>query len=329
MEAEIFVATRNHLVFEALDRFGVNYQVGLFTDELCAALQTAHKVIVDPDDLVPLKYSVTATMGMISQQGVESWSSERFLQDPNEFLKLVSAGASGPVPPKRVIAFTSYSGGTGKTTLALDTALRFARATQRAAERPALLIEFTFGASALAALTGLQMPSLFDLVTTDVNELEPARYNGVTLIPMEYETARDLSLDLVRDFLKKQTSDHILTVVDAHWPHGLLPAVQDFVDRWLIVTTPRVDAVANAEKLRGELKERAFVALNQRGGLVDNLALSGFQKDLDLPRVGRPEAFEGKQLGEAILQWLYGKQAWAKYSQPTPWWSTLFRPRRK
>lgn len=329
MEAEVFVATRNLQVFEGLDRLGVNYQAGLFTDELCAALQTARKVIVDQDDLVPLKYSVTAAMGMISQQGVEAWSSERFLQDPNEFLKLISAGSSSPIPPKRVIAFTSYSGGTGKTTLALDTALRFARAIQRASERPVLLIEFTFGVSALAALTGLQMPSLFDLVTADVNELEPARYNGVTLIPMEYETARDLSLDLVREFLKKQMSDHILTIVDAQWPHGLLPAVQDFVDRWLIVATPRVDAVANADKLRSELKDRAFVALNQRSGLVDNLALSGFQKDLDLPRVGRPEAFEGKQLGEAILQWLYGKPAWAKYSQPAPWWSTLFRNRRR
>jgi hypothetical protein len=232
-------------------------------------------------------------------------------------------------PSHQSESFVSYSGGTGKTTLALDTALRFARAIQKATERPALLIEFTFGVSALAALTGLQMPSLFDLVTADVNELEPARYNGVTLIPMEYETARDLSLDLVREFLKKQTSDHILTIIDAQWPHGLLPAIQDSVDRWLIVATPRVDAVANAEKLRAELKERAYIVLNQRSGLVDNLALSGFQKDLELPRVARPEAFEGKQLGETLLQWLYGKQAWAKYSQPSPWWSTLFRPRRK
>ncbi len=327
MEGDLFVATRNLKVFEVLDGFGVEYQVGLYTDQLCEALQRVGAVIVDEADLVPLRYTVAAAMGMMAQQNIERVSSELFLKEPKEFIDRIKP-VRGAIPPKRTIAFVSASGGTGKTTLALDTVLRFARATQKIMERPALLIEFTHGTSALAALTGLQMPNLFELVT-EVEEREPAHHQGVTLIPMEYGTARDLSRELAGDYLKKQIGSHILTVIDSPWPHGLLAAVQPLVDRWLIVTTPRVDAVVNAEKLKDELKERAYIVLNQRSGLVDTLALSRFEKDLELPRVPRPEAFEGKVLGETILQWLYGKQAWARYSKPISWWESLFRPRRK
>ena len=327
MDAETLVATRNLAVFEILDQKGVEYRVGLYTYEICEALPTVRLVIMDAEDVVPLKYDVSVITGMLAQQEISSCTSEQFLQDPDFWLRVVeTSGKRGAhIPPKRTIAFVAYSGGTGRTTLALDTALRFAWATESNVEKPALLAEFTYGVSALRSLTGMDMPSLYDLVTREVEDIKPAVFRNVTLIPMDYDTARDLSAEMVREYLKRQMSQHILTVVDTQWPHGLIQAVRDQVDRWLIVTTPRVDAVANAEKLAKELGEKVAIVLNQKGGLADSIALSNLEKDLELPRISRPDAFDGKKLGEEVLRWLYGKQAWTqRYCQPRRWWQKLF-----
>ena len=322
MDAEILVATRNIAVFEVLEQRNIAYRAGLYSDEIAGALSTARVVIIDDADVVELRYGLPALRGMLEQQGIMHGSSEQFLQSPDEFLRVLeNQGERGsPIPPQRTIAFISYSGGTGKTTLALDTALRFAQVMQRNIKLPVLLVELTHGVSALSALTGMPMPTLFDLVT-EVEDVEPTRHRGVTMIPMDYDTARDLSVDMVQRFLRQHSSAHALTVIDSHYPHGFIPAIQDLVDRWLVVTTPRVDAVANAEKLRAQLGPKAAIVLNQKGGLVDSLALSGLNKDLELPRIGHPETFEGRKLGEGVLRYLYGRQAWMKrYSRPKSWW---------
>lgn len=331
MDAEILVATRNLAVFEALDQRNIPYQAGLFTDEVVEALPRVRLVILDEADLVPLKYSTAALYGMLAQQGIPNYTSSQFLQAPDEVLAPLLKGQArkgSPLPPKRTIAFVAYSGGTGRTTLALDTALQFARATERHTEFPALLIEFTYGASALQALTGLQMPTLYELLT-EVDQVGPTQFRGVTLLPMDYSTARDLSVEMVRGFLRKQISRHTLTVIDSQWPHGLLPAVRDQVDQWLVVTTPRVDAIVNAQRLAAELGEKAAIVLNQKGGLLDTLALSNLRRDLELPKIPRPDLFEGKRLGEQVLRWLYGKQPWTKiYHRPRRWWEKLLGRRR-
>ncbi len=111
---------------------------------------------------------------------------------------------------------------------------------------------------------------------------------------MDYDNCRDLSIQLLGKYLKDVIREHVLTVIDAHWPHALIGAVRDEIDRWYVVATPRPDAVENAEKLAAELGPKASVVLNQKGGMVDSIALSGIERALELPVVKEPDRWDGK-----------------------------------
>jgi hypothetical protein len=231
-------------------------------------------------------------------------TSEQFLAQPEHWIEEArqQEGDFGEdIPDKRVIAFASYSGGTGKTTLALDTATHFARRTGD----PVMLVEFTYGISSLAAMTGLDMPHLFDLTT--MLDVEPAQWKGVTLAPMDYEYCQDLPIPQIARYLREETRRHVLTVVDTAWPHALVGAIEREVDEWFVVATPRVDAAENAQKLRSELKTgRVSLIVNKKGNIVDSLALSNMERALDLAEIRQPDRFEGK-LGKKVLLHTYGK----------------------
>jgi MinD-like ATPase involved in chromosome partitioning or flagellar assembly len=208
-----------------------------------------------------------------------------------------------------VIGFASYSGGTGKTTLSLDTALHFARRTGM----PVMIAEFTYGVSALAALTGLDMAHLFDLATQ--LDVEAARWKGVTIVPMDYESCQDLPIQRIERYLQEEANRHVLTVVDVIWPHALVNAIQQGVNEWFAVATPRVDAVSNAQKLRDEIGgNRASIIVNRKGGVVDSFALSDVESALDLPEIRRPDQYDGR-LGKQVLSLTYGPKTWRKYEK--------------
>jgi hypothetical protein len=175
---------------------------------------------------------------------------------------------------------------------------------------PVLLTEFTYGDSAVAALIGHEVPHLFDLATQP--DIQPETWKGVTVVPMDYENCRDLSVQLLGRYLKERLAEHVLTVVDVQSPvHALLDAVREEIDQWYIVTTPRPDAIENARKLKDELGRRAGVILNQKGTL-DGIALSGIERALDLPDVGQADRFEGR-LGKPVLSETYGEKNWRQY----------------
>jgi hypothetical protein len=265
-------------------------------------------VVVDFEDLVPHPYTTEMLQGLLTESGIPFVPSEEFLAQPEHWITEARRlrGEITRLPAKKTIAFVSYSGGTGKTTLALDTALHFARRTKL----PTLLAEFTYGQSALAALAGVEMSHLFDLATQP--DAKAITWRGVTLVPMDYEHCSDLSIHLLSRYLKEQMAGHVLTVVDSRWPHALIGAVKDEVDDWFVVATPRVDTVENAHKLEAELGPKAAIILNQKGGPVDSLALSGVERALDLPHIRQADRFEG-QLGRPILAQAYGPQNWRRY----------------
>ncbi len=316
---KVVVATRSLDVFDALQRVGINgtgTQTALFTGQVYDALKGANLVIVDFDDLAPHPYTTDMLRGLLTESNVLYVSSADFLARPQHWLEEArrAGGLATDLPKKRVIAFVSYSGGTGKTTLAIDTALYFARRTKL----PVFLTEFAYGESNLASLTDPNAPQLFDLVTqTDV---QPAKFKGVTLAPMDYENCRDLSAQLVTRWLHDQMDSHVLTVVDGHWPHALLSsagAIRDEIDEWYVLAAPRPDAVENALKLRDELgARRARLVLNLKNGALDSLTLNGIKRDLDLPRIKQADRFEGK-LGRTILAQTYGRETWRKYEPKT------------
>ncbi len=305
---KVLVATSDLAVFDAFQGVeGIEYEEALFTGGLYDELPGAQLVIVNFDELVPHPYSVEMVRDLLENSEVPYVASDDFLTEPDRWImeaRRIRGEITG-LPSKRSIAFASYSGGTGKTVLAIDTALHFARRTKL----PVLLTEFAYGESALAALIGGDVPHLFDLATQP--DMEPATWKGVTVIPMDYDNCRDLSVQLIGRYLKEQLALHVLTVADVHFPHALLSAIQEEIDQWYIVTTPRPDAVENARKLKEELGRRAGIILNQKGTL-DSIALSGIDRTLDLPDVGQADRFEGK-LGKPILAETYGEQNWRQY----------------
>jgi hypothetical protein len=306
---KVLVATRDLGVFEALQGLtGLEYDEALFTGQIYEALPGAQLIIVDFDDLVEHPYSVGMLRGILSDSDVPFVSSEEFLAEPDSWLMEARrlGGEATDLPTKRTVAFVSYSGGVGKTVLALDTAAHFARRAQL----PVCLLEFTYGESAIQALVGQNVPALFELATQP--DVEPLVWNGVTLVPMDYDNSRDLSIQLLGKYLKDIMREHVLTVIDAHWPHALIGAVRDEIDRWYVVATPRPDAVENAEKLAAELGPKASVVLNQKGGMVDSLALSGVERAVELPVVKEPDRWQG-DLGKRILLHTYGEGTWGAY----------------
>lgn len=305
---KVLVATPELAVFDAFQGIdGIEYKEELFTGGLYQELPGVQLVIVDFDKLVPHPYSIEMIQELLENSEVPYVSSREFLAEPERWIleaRRVRGEITG-LPAKRIVAFASYSGGTGKTVICIDTALHFARRTKL----PVLLTEFTYGESALAAFSGQEVPHLFDL-TTQPNTA-PAVWKGVTLIPMDYEHCRDLAMQLIGRYLKEQMARHVLTVIDVHYPHALLGAIRDEIDQWYIVATPRPDAVENAQKLKEELGRRAEIILNRKGTL-DSIALGGIERALDLPDVGQADRFEGK-LGKQVLSHIYGKNNWRRY----------------
>lgn len=315
---KVVVATRALEVFDTLQRIGINgthSQTALFTGQVYDALPGSNLVIVDFDDLVPHPYTTDMLRGLLTESRVLFVTSGDFVARPDYWLGEArrAGGLETALPKKRSIAFVSYSGGTGKTTLAIDTALYFAQRTKL----PVFLTEFAYGESAIAPLTDANAPQLFDLVTQ--SDVQPVKWKGITLAPMDYENCRDLSAQLVTRWLRDQINSHVLTVVDGHWPHALLGgagAIRDEVDEWFVLTAPRPDAVENGLKLREELGERkARLVLNMKAGM-DGITLNGIKRDLDLPRIRQADRFEGK-LGRMILAQTYGRETWRKYEPKT------------
>lgn len=309
---KVLVATKDLAVFDALQGItGLEYEEALFTGQIYEALPGAQLIIVDFDDLVEHPYSVGMLRGILSDSDVPFVSSEEFLAEPDSWLKEARrlGGEATDLPTKRTVAFVSYSGGVGKTVLAMDTASHFARRSKL----PVALLEFTYGESAMSALIGQSVPALFELATQP--DVEPYVWNDVTLVPMDYDNSRDLSIQLLGKYLKDVMREHVLTVIDAHWPHALIGAVRDEIDLWYVVATPRPDAVENAEKLAAELGPQASIVLNQKGGMVDSLALSGIERALELPVVKEPDRWEGN-LGKKVLLHIYGEGTWGQY-EPT------------
>ena len=310
---KVLVATKSVPVFEALrSNEELEIEPVLFTRQIVKLLPTAQLIIIDLEDVVEYGYETAMLRTRLEEaqerQNIPYVSSEEFLADPEEWLARAGRARGGQeLPDKLTIGFTGYSGGVGKTTLALDTALHFARR----AELPVLLIEFVYGTSALAVLTGVEATFLYDLATD--TESQPAVFRGVTLVPMDYDNCRLLAAEDFARYLKSLMAQHVLTVVDAIWPHGLLRSIQGDVDQWFVMASPRLDAVENANKLAEELGTKASIVVNNQRGAGDSLALAGVERALSLSHTDRVDRWEGK-LGRQMLDHLYGS-AWKRYEK--------------
>jgi len=328
-EIRVLVATESAEVRRLLEQRGhVRFEIALHTSAIKKLLPDAHLVIVDYNDLVEYELSEAEIRAEILAARVCECTSSNFCNAPDRFLSGTAVNRPGQMlnlPSRYCIAFVSYSGGMGRTTLALDSAFHYAENVAKPARakskpgngqtnaNPALLVELTYGVSSLMSLTGLEVPTISQLATDPDAQIQ--RYRGVSLLPMDYHYARLLPNDLLRRHLGQQMDRHQLTVLDCIWPHGLVEAVRERVDLWIVVATDRPDALENARRLQSELAasgpdQQVWLLLNQA---AERKANDTLEWQIKLPRIATADEYRG-ELGRAILSAVYAP-VWQKLTQ--------------
>jgi hypothetical protein len=232
-------------------------------------LQGAHLAIIDPAQLAPGREAVTLqVLGLVLETGsFVTVSGAAFLADAAAYLELALATTGlGAMLPPRAVAFTALSGGVGKTTLALGTALAFHRATHL----PAAVIELTPGPSALLAQTGATGADLYRAITQ--GESYPV-WRGVTLVPMAWDTVRLLPPEQVLGAWGAVLNTHIYVAWDAPAWHPLWDLVE--AQRTFVLADQRPETQGAALHLLARLREEERdVALGlNRAGIGGALAL--------------------------------------------------------
>ncbi len=324
----VIAATQSNQVYEILRRCeNVKYDIALYTGTIKELLPGAQLLIIDYEDIVEYPLTEADVREAVYTSGIIEYTSKDFIADWERIIRL--AGGGEDRLQNFSIAFVSYSGGTGRTTLALDTALTYAAALKKqenkqkqtaspqAAKEPVLMVEMTFGVSSLISLTGVDAPRLYDLVTQPDAQMQV--YKGISMVPMDYENACLLSADLLQRFVRREMGAHRLTVIDCVWPHSLINPIQDQVNLWVIVASERQDAMANAIKLRDELRRdvvkeaKIWLTLNQASRAALDKDVGDIKWDVKLPRISRPDEYRG-DLGRAILSRVFPE--WQEHNQP-------------
>ena len=342
----VIIATQTEQVYELLgSRDNIRYDIALYTGTLKELLPNAQLLIIDYEDIVQYPLSETEIRQEIFDSRVYECSSEDFVANPDSYLEGLGVSQPGKMltlPQNYCIAYVSYSGGIGRTTLALDTALYYSNTLKKyrekerrpgqerseATEMSPMVVELTYGASSLVSLTGLEMTHLMQLATDPESQVQS--YRGVDLVPMDYENVRMLAVELLERYFQRQMSRHSLTVIDGIWPHGLASALAPSVDLWIVVASDRRDTVANARKLYGGLcteyqEEKVWLLQSQASEETETREDNEPRWHIKVPRVARPDEYQG-ELGRAVLAKVFAP-VWEDYDAPRK--SRLSRRRRE
>jgi len=310
----VIVATESREVRRLLEsRPNVSFEISVHTAQISSLLSEAHLLVIDYEDLVEFGLDKAALREEVFGSRVYECTSEDFLADPASYLSgraVNRAGKMLSLPETYTIAFVSYSGGTGRTTLAMETAFAFAEGSRlhkkKSAEPDAeqvLLVEFSHGVSSLLMLTGLECPSLSESAKDP--DVELGKHRGVTLLPMDYDFSRLLPSDLLEQYLGRTMEQHRLTVIDCLWPHGLADAISSQVNLWVVVASERPDAIKNAMRLHDELTARfhdahVWLLMNRIPEGKENHRADEANWNIALNEIKRPDEFKG-ELGNQIL----------------------------
>jgi hypothetical protein len=271
------------------------------------ALPKVQLAIVELESLIEEEVSRETLVEILNRSRVPWTTPEDFLAQPGTWRAhaLAASGNFQSFPPATA-ALTSYSGGVGKTTLSLDTAVHFASRTRL----PTAIVEFPYGPSPLRVITGVsEGASLVDVVHNEHATLP--HWRGVTLVTVNYHEVGGLLKpeEVVQCFERIQAA-HILTIVDSEYPHPWLEIIARHIGTFLIIAAPRADAWNNAAALK-QWMERApetyahsQVIFNLVDGWGDRLTQMGLVRAMDLPRIKNPERLDGR-LGTQVLRAIY------------------------
>ena len=249
-------------------REGVRLREAFTMQGLLQELPGTNLVILD-DVIASPSVSGELLERALESSGIPVTSPDSFQAAPDEWLGRARLSGSRQITylPSRQVNLVSWSGGVGKTTLAMAVAKRFAERTGL----PAALLELSMGGSALQARISDKLPEFFAIAT---EKAEPSTWQGVSLYPMDGRMLDVLwseDPDGVRRVLKEIRQRHTLLVVDGFPGHPLFlelsQAAQGLVH--LVVTTPREDAVAQAQRLMKEVPSPAHLVMNMTRGIAD------------------------------------------------------------
>lgn len=240
----------------------------LTTRGVLQALPGVHLVILDEVLVLP-DTSQEVMMRSLELSRIPTTTSEGFLVEAEEWLGRARLASTRQVTylPSRQVNLVNWSGGVGKTTLAMAICKRFVDHTGL----PAALLELSMGGSALHARVSTDLPEFFSIAT---HKAEPATWQGVSLYPMDGRTIDVLwSEDPggVRTVLADIRKKHTLFVVDCFPGHPLFAELSQPVAETinLVVTSPRDDAILQAHRLMAEIPGTHHLVLNMVKSLAD------------------------------------------------------------
>lgn len=158
----------------------------------------------------------------------------------------------------QVIVITSGKGGVGKTTTTANLGVGLAQAGKKV-----VLIDTDIGLRNLDVVLGLENRIVYDLVDVVTGVCSPKqaaikdkRYDGLFLIPAAQTKDKDaVSVEQMRELCEKLKKDYDFIIIDC--PAGIEQGFKNAIagaDKALIVTTPEVSAVRDADRIIGLLE---------------------------------------------------------------------------
>jgi len=272
----VVVATRAAGVIPALEEAATHLEkVRLEQREAISAagtyqnLKGAHLVVVDTSDLVGTeKEHARLAVALEDSPHLIVVEGRTFVLNAQGYLEqAVAVTGLGEMLPPRSVAFTSLSGGVGRTTLALATARAFREATHL----PAAVVELSPGPSALYALTGAEGVSGIYQVIEQGNKFPV--WHDITLAGMNWELARLLSEEKIANLWQTLLQKHVFVAFDAPAWHPLFAQVT--AETFFVLSNDRLDVQVSAAGLLERLLQNgqaAQVGLN-RAGVAGRLSL--------------------------------------------------------
>lgn len=280
---------------------GIQTREAFTTQGLIQALPGAHLVILDT--LLEVQNTAQDLVNRtLEMSGVPVVSAQAFLLEPDEWLSRARLAGATKITflPPRQINLVNWSGGVGKTTLALAICKRFVEQTGL----PAALLELSMGGSALHARISADLPEFYSIVT---GKEQPEQWHGVRLIPMDGRSIEVLwgeDPEKVRDFINQLRRKNTLLVVDGFPGHTLFPIMNqaDSITANMIVTSPRDDAVMQAKRLLAEIPQPAYLIMNMARSLADP---AGLGAAVTLPYHERWAQTSDSRLADPLLSLVY------------------------
>ncbi len=158
----------------------------------------------------------------------------------------------------QVIVITSGKGGVGKTTTTANLGVGLAQAGKKV-----VLIDTDIGLRNLDVVLGLENRIVYDLVdvvtgvcTPKQAAIKDKRYDGLFLIPAAQTKDKDaVSVEQMKELCEKLKKDYDFVIIDC--PAGIEQGFKNAIagaDKALVVTTPEVSAVRDADRIIGLLE---------------------------------------------------------------------------